>query len=101
MRDQSKPGACARLDRGAAPDSLLDNRARGPSNHPIPLARARLTNSEWRMSRRFRPGPHVLFQDLDAEAVLLNLSSGVYYGAGGVGARVWTLLLEGKTTEEI
>jgi hypothetical protein len=53
------------------------------------------------MGRQFRPGPHVLFQDLDAEVVLLNLSSGVYYGAGGVGSRVWKLLLEGKTTEEI
>ena len=53
------------------------------------------------MSRHLRPGPHVLFQDLDAEVVLLNLSSGVYYGAGGVGARVWKLLLEGKSTEEI
>lgn len=53
------------------------------------------------MGRHLRPAPHVLFQDLDAEVVLLNLSSGVYFGAGGVGARVWQLLRDGRTTDEI
>jgi Coenzyme PQQ synthesis protein D (PqqD) len=53
------------------------------------------------MGRRFRPGSHVFFQDLDEEVVLLNLSSGIYYGAGAVGARIWKLMLEGKSPEEI
>ena len=53
------------------------------------------------MVRRYRPASQVLFQDLDAEVVLLNLTSGVYFGAGGVGARVWNLLRDGKSTDEI
>ena len=36
----------------------------------------------------------VLFQDLDGEAVLLNLQSGKYFGLDLVGTRVWNLLVE-------
>jgi len=50
---------------------------------------------------RFRSSRHVLFQDTGEEVVLLNLSSGMYYGAGSVGARVWKLATEGKSQEEI
>ena len=53
------------------------------------------------MSPKYRPSSNVLFQDLEEEVVLLNLSSGIYYGAGAVGARIWKLVLAGKTSEEI
>jgi hypothetical protein len=33
--------------------------------------------------------------------VVLNLSSGIYYGASDVGARIWTLALNGKSQNEI
>lgn len=36
----------------------------------------------------------VLFQNLDGEAVLLNLQSGKYFGLDLVGTRVWNLLVE-------
>jgi hypothetical protein len=42
-----------------------------------------------------RVNPEVLFQDLDGEAVLLHLGSGVYFGLDEVGARIWSLLSEG------
>ena len=46
-------------------------------------------------------GDHVISADLDGEAVMLNLQSGVYYGLDGVGFKVWGLIQEGKTFEEI
>jgi hypothetical protein len=36
----------------------------------------------------------VLFRELDTEAVLLNLKTGVYFGLNPVGTRVWQLLAE-------
>ncbi len=36
----------------------------------------------------------MVFRDLDDEAVLLNLSTGVYFGLDPVGTRIWHLLLE-------
>ena len=33
--------------------------------------------------------------------VLLDFERGIYYGLNPVGARVWELLAEGKTTDEI
>jgi hypothetical protein len=39
-------------------------------------------------------GAHVLFRQLDEEAVLLDLKSGTYFGLNNVGARVWQLILE-------
>jgi hypothetical protein len=39
----------------------------------------------------------VLFRALDAEAVLLNLRSGVYFGLNPIGTRAWQLLAEHRT----
>jgi hypothetical protein len=36
----------------------------------------------------------VVFRDLEGEAVLLNLDSGMYYGLDEVGTRVWLLIQE-------
>jgi hypothetical protein len=38
-----------------------------------------------------RPSRRVMFQVLDDEAVLLNVSNGQYYGVNEVGARFWVL----------
>lgn len=43
----------------------------------------------------------VLSRDLDGEAVLLDLRSGHYFGLNATGSRVWTMLKEGKDTEDI
>jgi Coenzyme PQQ synthesis protein D (PqqD) len=34
----------------------------------------------------------VVFRELDGEAVLLNLNTGIYFGLNDVGTRIWTLL---------
>jgi hypothetical protein len=39
--------------------------------------------------------------DLAGEAAILNLKTGVYYGLNAVGARVWSLIQESRTVEEI
>lgn len=45
--------------------------------------------------------PSVVFRELDGEAVLLNLDSGVYYGLDAVGTRVWTLVAEHGTARGV
>lgn len=39
--------------------------------------------------------------DLAGEAAILNLQSGVYYGLNAVGGRVWHLLQEPRTVQDI
>jgi hypothetical protein len=36
----------------------------------------------------------VVFRELDGEAVILNLESGVYFGLDAVGTRIWQLCQE-------
>jgi len=48
-----------------------------------------LTN--WAEERLIAP-EHVMFRELDGEAVLLNLQNEVYYGLDEVGTRMWQLL---------
>jgi hypothetical protein len=43
----------------------------------------------------------VLFQDVNDEVVLLDLASEHYFGLDEVGARVWMLLKEQKTSGQI
>jgi hypothetical protein len=39
--------------------------------------------------------------DLGDEVVILNLTNGVYYGLGPIGARIWDLIQEPKAVNEI
>jgi hypothetical protein len=39
--------------------------------------------------------------DLGGEVAILHLNAGVYYGLDAVGARVWDLIQEPKTVEEV
>jgi hypothetical protein len=43
----------------------------------------------------------VLFQELQGEAVLLNLKSGVYFGLDPVGTRIWQLFAEHEVLSEV
>ena len=36
----------------------------------------------------------VVFRELDGEAVILNLESGMYFGLDAIGTRIWRLLEE-------
>jgi hypothetical protein len=44
--------------------------------------------------------PEVLYQELSGESVLLNLSSGKYYGLDEVGTRIWTVLTEHRNIND-
>jgi len=39
--------------------------------------------------------------DLAGEAVILNLKEGVYYGLDDVGARIWNLIQEPQSVEQV
>lgn len=39
-----------------------------------------------------RVSDDIVFRELDGEAVLLNLDTGIYFGLNQVGTRVWSLL---------
>jgi hypothetical protein len=39
--------------------------------------------------------------DLGDEVAILHLKAGVYYGLDGVGARIWDLIQEPRTVEEV
>lgn len=38
--------------------------------------------------------PDVVFRELDGEAVILNLETGIYFGLDDVGTRMWQLIAE-------
>lgn len=46
------------------------------------------------LNSRVRIQDDVLFQELQGEAVLLNLKTGVYLGLNQIGTRIWQLLQE-------
>jgi hypothetical protein len=39
--------------------------------------------------------------EVDDEAIIMNLHDGIYYGLNPVGARVWNLLQEPRTIEQL
>lgn len=43
----------------------------------------------------------IVYKKVGEEMVLLDFERGIYYGLNPVGARVWELLTEGKSTDEI
>jgi hypothetical protein len=50
---------------------------------------------------RLRPARDVVFRTVDGEAVILSIGSGLYFGLTPVGTRIWELMDEGNTLEEI
>lgn len=50
--------------------------------------------AEISLNSRVRIQEDVLFQELQREAVLLNLKTGVYLGLNEIGTRIWQLLQE-------
>lgn len=53
------------------------------------------------LAHRAKPTSDVLFQDLGGEVVLLDLASERYFGLDPVGTRIWTLLDQGLTLEQV
>jgi coenzyme PQQ synthesis protein D (PqqD) len=50
---------------------------------------------------RYRAAPDALAATLSDGAVLLNLRTKRYYSLNETGTRIWQLLLQGRTEEEI
>ena len=44
--------------------------------------------------------PQVMSRLVGDETVLLDLSSGIYFGLDGVGKRIWEIVAEGRSLEE-
>lgn len=53
------------------------------------------------LAHRAERSDQVLFQNLDGEAVLLDLASETYFGLNEVGTRIWQLLESAATLEEV
>jgi len=53
------------------------------------------------LDTRVRPNPELLSSELEGEAVILDLGSGVYFGLNPVGARVWELLRGGRDLRSV
>ena len=49
----------------------------------------------------FRIPDEVIFRELDGEAVVLNLDTGIYFGLDAVGTRIWQLLVERKPLKAV
>jgi len=56
---------------------------------------------EINLNSRVRIQEDVLFQELQGEAVLLNLKTGVYLGLNQVGTRIWQLLQEDGALQRV
>ena len=54
-----------------------------------------------RMNRIVTLSSDVLYQEVAGEGVLLDLKSERYFGLDEVGARIWELLQQGGTSEQV
>jgi len=45
--------------------------------------------------------PNAVARQVGEETVILHLGSGTYFGLDAVGARIWQLIAEGKSLDEI
>jgi hypothetical protein len=57
--------------------------------------------TEISLASRVKINEEVLFQELQGEAVLLNLKSGVYLGLDRVGTRIWNLLQQHPLLQDV
>ncbi len=53
------------------------------------------------MTNALRIVDEVTWTDLGDEVVILKLDTGIYFGLERVGARIWTLIADGRRREEI
>ena len=53
------------------------------------------------LDKRVTVPPGVMFRDLDGEAVVLEIESGRYFGLNETGTRMWLLLQEHGSVEQV
>jgi coenzyme PQQ synthesis protein D (PqqD) len=66
-----------------------------------PTENDRQLSTDNRQPTMHRLSPDVVFRDLEGEAVILDLTSGRYFGLNAVGTRIWMLLEAGTPIEQI
>lgn len=54
-----------------------------------------------KLTDQVRVPPEVIARQVGEETVMLDLAKGAYFGLDPVGARMWQLLIEGKTLAEV
>ena len=54
-----------------------------------------------KMTDTFTVPSHVRAQQLEDQMVILDLSSGIYFGLNQVGARIWDLIKQGRALGDI
>jgi hypothetical protein len=52
-------------------------------------------------STLFKRSPELVFTDLDGETIMMSLENNSYYGLNPVATRIWELLSEPKSLENI
>jgi hypothetical protein len=52
-------------------------------------------------SERMAPNESVVYAELDDEAVLLNVETGLYFGLDPIGVQIWKLLTDGVSKDQI
>lgn len=50
---------------------------------------------------KFKVSEDVVFRDVAGEAVLLDLASGMYFGLNDIGTRIWHLIADHGSADEI
>jgi hypothetical protein len=53
------------------------------------------------LAQQAQPKDEVLFQEVGGEAVLLNLTSESYFGLNAVGTRIWALLGQNSSLQNV
>jgi hypothetical protein len=53
------------------------------------------------LASRVSPAPDLAFRDIGGEGVLLDLTSGTYFGLNRLGTRAWVLLAEGRSLADL
>ena len=43
----------------------------------------------------------VIFRELDGEAIILNLATGIYFGLDAIGSRMWTLFVASERLDRV
>jgi hypothetical protein len=60
-----------------------------------------MSNKRLALRDTVRINDDVVFRELEGEAVLLNLETGVYFGLNEVGTRIWSLLQERVSLKQV
>jgi hypothetical protein len=57
--------------------------------------------TEIKLESRVRFSPDILFQEVQGDAVLLDMKSGVYFGLDRVGTRMWQIMAEHSVIRDV